>query len=71
MENGDTEDEAGGRETSDEEKAIQRRGTSSEQEAPTSSHVHVTAGKWRAQTKRIEMRQRHQPSEHGRRGPHQ
>ena len=57
MGNGDTEDEAGDRETSDEEKSKSEEQNNSEekskseeenkseQEAPTSSHVHATAGK--------------------------
>ena len=45
MGNGNTEDEAGDRETSDEEKSKSEEENKSEQEAPTSSHVHATAGK--------------------------
>ena len=63
--NGDTEDEAGDRETSDEEKSRSEEENNSdekskseeenksEQEAPTSSHVHTTAGKIDASIKEI------------------
>ena len=53
MGNGDTEDEAGDRETSDEEKSKSEEENKSEQEAPTSSHVHATAGKIDASNKEI------------------
>ena len=65
MGNGDTEDEAGDRETSDEEKSKSEEENNSEekskseeenkseQEAPTSSHVHATAGKIDASNKEI------------------
>ena len=53
MGNGDTEDEVGDRETSDEEKSKSEEENKSEQEAPTSSHVHATAGKIDASNKEI------------------
>ena len=59
MGNGDTEDEAGDRETSDAEKSKSEQENNSEeenkseQEAPTSSHVHATAGKIDASNKEI------------------
>ena len=64
MGNGDTEVEAGDRETSDEEKSKSeeeniseeksksQEENKSEQEAPTSSHVHATAGKIDASNKK-------------------